>query len=130
MQGLLSKVNKKQWFALSVSTIAAAALMYGFVDVDVAEASLRSKVTSSNSKELETVIDNAGSSIIDTIRQVAIIFCVLLVASMGYSVWIKKTAEGLADVKGRLIGLVLGLVCVFFSESIIGTVLGWFGYKG
>lgn len=130
MQGVLKKIIKKQWIVLSVSTIAAAALIYGFIDVDVAEASLRSKVTSADAKELEDTIDHAGASIIDTAREIAIVLCVLVSASMGYSLWIKKTAEGLADVKGRVGALIFGLIFVFFPEQIIGTILGWLGYKG
>ena len=129
---MTSNIIKKSWYKPLITLsllITAVAIFYGFVGLDVAEASLRSKVTSSNGEELTNTIDNAGASIIATLRQIAIIVCVLLCVWMGYSVWIKKTAEGLADIKGRLLALVIGLAFVFFAEQIIGTLLGWFGYK-
>ena len=120
---------KKPWI-IPVGTIAAFCVFYGFVGIEVAEATLRSKVTSGSGDELVEALDKAGLTVVDILRQLAMVICVLVAMSMGYSLWIKKTAEGLADVKGRAGALAGGLFFVFFAEKIIGTLLKVFGYEG
>ena len=125
----VNRITKKSWFIPFV-TMSVFLVFYGFVNIDIAEASLRSRVTAGNGDELLDSIDKAGSSLVDIARQAAIIVCVLIAIWTGYALWVKKTAESWADVKGRLLALAGGLLFVFFAEKIIGTMLKIFGYEG
>lgn len=121
--------TKKPW-VISLLVMSTFYIVFGFIGTDVAEASLRSKVTAGNGDELMNTIDSAGSYFVNIARQAAVVVCVIIAIWMGYSLWVKKTVEGIADVKGRLLTLVLGLACVFFAEKIIGTALKMLGYDG
>lgn len=117
---------KKPW-AICLSAMTALVAFYSFVGAHVAEATLRSRVTSGSGDELVNTIDKAGVSLLDIGQQLSIVAAVLLVLWMAYSILFKKTAEGLADVKGRLLGLVVALFCAWKPEIIIGSLLKFFG---
>ncbi|WP_019156883.1 hypothetical protein [Robertmurraya massiliosenegalensis] len=96
---------------------------------NVAEASLKSKVSGSNLNQLEKTVDSAGNTLVKFARDIAIVVAIILIMLMAYSLFIKKSAEGLADMKGRMGGLILAIALIFFTEQILGAILGIFGVK-
>ena len=99
-----------------------------FAFQDVAEASLKDDVSSNSTTTLTNTVDKAGRNIVKTARDIGVVALVILLIWMGYSLFIKKSAEGLADMKGRLGAAVLAIAFVFFSEQILGAIFGIFGY--
>lgn len=96
--------------------------------MDTAEAtSLKSKVSSNNTTTLTKTVDDAGNTVVKLARDIAVVVLILLLIWMGYSVWFKKTAEGLADMKGRLFGALIAIVFVFMPEKILGVIFKMFG---
>lgn len=105
---------------------------FGYIDLgtdQVAEASLKSKVTSNNTKQVESTVDKAGSGVIKLARDIGVVVLVVMLVWAGYSLFVKKSAEGLADMKGRLGVMILAIAFIFFSEQIIGAILSIFGVK-
>jgi len=102
---------------------------FNLESANTAHASLKAKIKSNNEKQLEDTVNDAGESIVDFTREVAIVVSVLVLIWMGYSLFIKRSAEGLADMKGRMGGLIVALAFVFFTEQILGAIFGIFGVK-
>lgn len=94
-----------------------------------AEASVISNIKSKDKNSLTTFAKKATDDFVKVARDIGIYALVFIIIWMGYSVFIKKSAEGLADMKGRLGLLILIVVFVFFTEDIIGTLFGILGYK-
>jgi hypothetical protein len=92
-------------------------------------ADLKSQVKANNVGELTKTVDNAGSQIVDIARQIAIVVAIVVIIWGAYSLFIKKSAEGLADMKGRMGVLFLALAMIFFTEKILGAVFGLLGVK-
>jgi hypothetical protein len=94
-----------------------------------AEATLKDTVTKNTTTTLTNTVDTAGKSVINLARDIAVVVLVFFLCWMGYSLFIKKSAEGLADLKGRM-GLALAAVAfIFFPEQILGAIFGIFGVK-
>lgn len=129
------KQHKKFSKVLITTTVLALLSFFSFTlfpdifGIETAEATLKSQIQSNNQAKLEKMADDAGKNIIKTAREIGFVFLAITVISMAYSVWFKKTAEGLADMKGRLLMVVLAVVFLFFTESILGTIFGLLGYK-
>lgn len=100
---------------------------FGFESTNIAEASLKGQVKSSNINELENTVDNAGKQIVDLAREIAIVIAVIVIIWGAYSLFVKKSAEGLADMKGRMGVLLLAIAMIFFTEKILGAIFGLFG---
>lgn len=96
---------------------------------DTAEASLKSAVKSKSIKDLENTVDKAGKTLVDTAREIAIVAAVIVMITMAYSLFWKKSAEGLADMKLRFGGLLVAIAMIFFTETILSFLFGLFGYK-
>lgn len=97
---------------------------------DTAEAgSLKSQIKANNQDKLEQTVDNAGKEVVNTAREIAIAALVVLVIWMAYSLLVKKSVEGIADVKGRLIGLIIAVALIFFTDQILGAIFGILGVK-
>lgn len=129
----LKKTNLFQKTVLM--SLALVVLLFGFsqyigIDFsDTAEASLKSQIQSNDQKKLEKTVDTAGQNFVKTAREIAIVALVVLLAFMAYSLFIKKSVEGVADVKGRLLGLLIAIAFIFFPEQLIGAIFGIFGVK-
>lgn len=93
-----------------------------------AEATLKSTVKSNSTTTLTTTVDTAGKSAVKIARDIGIVGLVIMIVWMGYSLFFKKSAEGLADMKGRLGLLIIAVAFVFFAEQILGAIFGIFGY--
>ncbi|MGA5692686.1 hypothetical protein [Cytobacillus pseudoceanisediminis] len=94
-----------------------------------AEASLKSTVSKNTTTTLTNTVDSAGKNVVKLARDIAVAVLVFLICWMGYSLFFKKSAEGLADLKGRM-GLALAAVAfIFFPEQILGAIFGIFGVK-
>lgn len=115
-------------FILSFGIGDVIAHQFGMETTHTAEAALKNKVKKNSTSTLESTIEGAGDKVVSLAREVAIVAVILIVIWMGYSLLIKKSAEGLADMKGRLGALVLALIFVFFSEQVLGALFGIFGY--
>lgn len=96
---------------------------------DNAGATLKSQIKANNQDKLEQTIDNAGQEAVDTARELAIAALVVLIIWMAYSLLIKKSAEGLADMKGRLGGVIIAIAFIFFTDQILGAIFGILGVK-
>lgn len=104
-------------------------LGYEFGFETTAEASLKDKVKSSNIEDLENTVDNAGVQIVDLARDIGIVVAIIVILWAAYSLLIKKSAEGLADMKGRMGVLLIAIGFIFFTEQILGAILGLFGVE-
>ncbi|MEK5217743.1 hypothetical protein [Psychrobacillus sp. FSL H8-0487] len=101
----------------------------GIEMADTAEATLKSQIKANNQDKLEATIDKAGKEVVNTAREIAIVALVVLIIWMAYSLLIKKSAEGLADMKGRLGGVVIAVAFIFFTDQILGAIFGVLGVK-
>lgn len=101
----------------------------GLEPTDTASAALKDDIKKNNIEDLEKTVDGAGTNFVKLAREVAIVVAVILVILMAYSLFVKKSVEGLADMKGRLGGLLIALAFVFFTEQILGAIFGLFGVK-
>ena len=123
-------IIKKASIALIAVFILSMGLSYfGLDGANVAEASLKSTVKSNSTEDLTETVDNAGQEIVKLGRDIGIVLLVVMIGWMGYSLVIKKSAEGLADMKGRMVGVIIAVALIFFSEQILGAIFGIFGYK-
>lgn len=103
---------------------------FGFETTNVAEASLKGAVKKNNgTSQLEKTVDKAGNEIVKLARDVAIVVAVIVIVWAAYSLFVKRSAEGLADMKGRMGVLLLAIALIFFTEQILGAILGMFGVK-
>jgi hypothetical protein len=124
----LSKKALIMLMAVFVLTLGFSQVFPGLIGVDTAEAtSLKSQINSNSTTTLTTSVDTAGANIIKLAKDIALVVLFILIIWMGYSVWFKKTAEGLADMKGRLIGLLIAIAFVFMPEKILGALFKLFG---
>lgn len=89
--------------------------------------SLKNTVKSKTTTTLTNTVDSAGSSIVKLARDIGVVALIILLIWMGYSLFIKKSSEGLADMKGRMGLAVLAVAFIFFSEQILGAIFGIFG---
>lgn len=90
-------------------------------------ATLKDSIKANSTTTLTSTVNNAGTSVVKLARDIAFVVLIVLIIWMGYSLWVKKTAEGLADMKGRLAGLLLAVAFVFMPEKILGAIFGIFG---
>lgn len=102
---------------------------FGFESTNIAEASLKDQVKKSNIDDLEKTVDKAGNQVVDLAREIAIVVAIIVIVWAAYSLFIKKSAEGLADMKGRMGVLLLAIAMIFFTEKILGAVFGLFGVE-
>ncbi|MFS0783403.1 hypothetical protein [Bacillus sp. 1P06AnD] len=136
MNSAVIRSREKQSWSLFKKMTVVSTLCLGFLflfhvmgSFDVAHAdSLKGNVKSDSGTALFNTIDNFGAQLVKLARQIGVVALVILVVWMGYSLFIKKSAEGLADMKGRLGAMCIAIAFVFFSEKIIGAILGMFGY--
>lgn len=96
---------------------------------DVAEASsLKDSVKSNSTTTLTKTVDTAGTNVVKLGRDLGIVGLVIMLVWMGYSLFVKKSVEGLAEMKGRLGAALVAIAFIFFSEQILGAIFGIFGY--
>lgn len=94
----------------------------------VAEASsLKDSVKTKTTTTLTNTVDGAGKNIVKTARDIGVVGLIVLLIWMGYSLFVKKSVEGIADMKGRLGGAIIAIALIFFSEQILGAIFGIFG---
>ena len=101
----------------------------GLEPTDTASAALKDDIKANKIEDLEKTVDGAGKNFVGLAREVAIVVAVIIVILMAYSLFVKKSVEGMADMKGRLGGLLIALAFVFFTEQILGAIFGLFGVK-
>ena len=110
-------------------------LSFGFTSImgiettHVAEATgtLKSQIKANDQKKLEETVDKAGSAFVKSAREIAIAVLVVLVVWMAYSLLIKKSAEGLADMKARMGVAIVAIAFIFFTNQILGFLFGILG---
>lgn len=131
-QLLVKTWNSKKKFILCTALIAffVGLFDFGILNTDVVEAdTLKSQILSNNAEKLEKTADSAVSGAVKTAREIAFGVILAVAIWIGYAILIKKSAEGLADVKGRLAVILIAVAFIFFAETIIGTLFGWLGYQ-
>jgi uncharacterized Tic20 family protein len=121
---------------LMVSVLACTFLFGAYVGIgdidlsDVAEAaSLKDTVKSKTTTTLTKTVDDAGKNFVKLARDIAVAGLVIVLVTMAYSMFIKKSVEGLADMKSRMGIVVLAVAFIFFTEQILGAIFGLLGYK-
>jgi len=67
-------------------------------------------------------MDYVGSIIIATIRTLATIITVLLILSVGYTLWQAKDGVALEIVKVRIFFIFIGLLIIFIAEPIANFI--------
>lgn len=91
---------------------------------------LKASIKSNNSTDkIESTFEKGAKSLVDLGREIAYAAAVIFLLSMGYSLWIKKSAEGLADMKARTGLLIVSIFCIFFAEQILGAIFSMLGYS-
>lgn len=121
------KIAIMMLFAFSLTFTVSYLGLGDFNTTEVAEATIKSKVNSNSSTTLNSTVDKAGSSLVKLARDIAVVVLVLVIIWAGYSLFVKKSAEGLADLKGRMGVIVVAIAFIFFAEQIIGAILKLFG---
>lgn len=81
-----------------------------------------------NINKLLKDVDSAATVIIGTIRTVVAILTVVLIASVGFTLWNCKDGQTLELVKTRIYFIFAGLFIIFLTEPIVRFVLYVVGY--
>lgn len=69
-------------------------------------------------------INNFGDGIVDFLKDCLKIIITIVLATMGYSLLVSKSAEGLADMKVRVITLIICIILVNGGEPIYNWLSG------
>lgn len=101
---------------------------FNFAHTTAEASSLKNDVKSKSTATLTNTVDKAGSNVVKFARDIGIVALIVLLIAMGYSLFVKKSVEGLADMKGRMGAACIAIAFVFFSEQILGALFGIFGY--
>lgn len=75
-----------------------------------------------NIRELLDEVDSAATIIVATIRTIATVMTVILIASVGFTLWNCKDSQTLEIVKTRLYFIFAGLFVIFLTEPIVKFV--------
>lgn len=71
-------------------------------------------------------MDSFGTGVVTTIRAVATIMTVLLVISVGVTLWFATDERALSAIKARIVMIVVGLFLIFFAGPTARLILDLF----
>ena len=77
--------------------------------------------------QVENQVDSAAEKLIGFVRRISITVSIGILISMAYSLFWSRNAQGIAEMKGRVILFLLGIFVAFNTEAVLGTILNFFG---
>ena len=80
-----------------------------------------------NISSLLESVDSAATVVITTIRTVTAVLTVVLLASVGFTLWRAQDGQTLEMVKTRIYFIFAGLFVIFLTEPIVNFVRGIVG---
>ncbi|KLU61441.1 TrbC/VIRB2 family protein [Peptococcaceae bacterium CEB3] len=92
-------------------------------------AGVQAAISGNSVNGLTTSAQNAGNSVVGFLRTVAIVFVVVMLIVVAYSLIWSPNVKTITDMKGRVGALVLALIVAFMAEQIVGTLMHWLGLK-
>lgn len=84
----------------------------------------------SKSGSVTDEVDTAGTNIVNTVRQVALILAVIFFVLTAISIWAGGgDSRALYEAKGKLLGFVISMFVMLKAEMVVGWLANVFGYK-
>jgi len=75
-------------------------------------------------------VDTAGTNIVNTVRQIALILGVIFFVLIAISIWAGGgDSRALYEAKGKLLGFVISMFIMLKAEMVVGWLANVFGYK-
>ncbi|MDX8367178.1 hypothetical protein [Cytobacillus sp. IB215665] len=93
-----------------------------------ASASIKSSIQP-DTEGITKEVDEAGSKLISTIREVAIVVAFILIVWIGASLWFSGSVQALVNMKVRLGSFIIALLFSFKTEAIMSFLFGLFSIE-